>query len=74
MQSQRGFSLIEVLVALPITVLLITILLSALSTSAKGTLIADQRAIAESLSRAQMEYIQSKVYTDTPWDYTINPS
>jgi len=74
MPSQRGFSLLQVLVALAITGIVAAILLSALSTGARATLIADQRATAESLARAQMEYIQRQVFSDTPWDYTIDSS
>jgi len=74
MQNQRGFSLIEVLVAMAITGIVTAILLSALSTGAKATFIADQMVTAESLAIAQMEYIQNQVYSDTPWDYTIDSS
>jgi len=74
MQNQRGFSLIEVLVTVAIVVTVAAIFLSALATSTKATVIADQQATAESLARGQLEYIQNQIYSDTPWSYTVSTS
>ncbi len=62
MENQKGFTLIETLVGLAILGLLGIILLSSLAMSARSTMTNDKLSKAESLARAQLEYIQSQPY------------
>jgi prepilin-type N-terminal cleavage/methylation domain-containing protein len=84
--DQKGFTLIEVLIALFILAILGTACLLALQTSSRATNTANEQATAESLARAQMEYVKSQTYDGInnppqysqlptaviPYDYTIN--
>lgn len=58
----RGFSLIEVVIAIALLGIIGTAILSALSTASLALIIADQRATAESLARSQMEYVKNQAY------------
>jgi prepilin-type N-terminal cleavage/methylation domain-containing protein len=60
----RGFSLIEVVIAIALLGIIGITILSALSTATLALIIADNRATAESLARTQMEYVQNKGYID----------
>jgi prepilin-type N-terminal cleavage/methylation domain-containing protein len=55
----RGFTLIEVVIAIALIGLIGVAVLSALSTASLALIIADERATAESLARSQMEYVKS---------------
>lgn len=63
--SDRGFGMVEVLVALALTGLAGTCFLSSLTTVSRSTITADERSTAESLGTSQMEYILSQDYDDT---------
>jgi len=63
MKSQKGFSLIEVLVSVMILAMIGLSFLSALDTGARATLIMDERATARNLAGNQMEYVKSQDYT-----------
>ncbi len=65
MKSEKGFTLIEVLVALGLLGMIATVFLVGISISSKAMLIADERTMAESLARSQMEYIKIQPYDDT---------
>ncbi|MEE9583210.1 MAG: type II secretion system protein [Dehalococcoidales bacterium] len=84
-KSEKGFALVEVLVALALTGIIATAFLLAISTSSKAILVADERTTAESLARSQMEDIKNEPYIDyssdphgvytttvTPAGYTIS--
>ncbi|MGA8848400.1 MAG: type II secretion system protein [Dehalococcoidia bacterium] len=58
----RGFTLVEVLVAIALIGIVSVAILGALSTSSKVLSIADERTTAESLARRQMEYIKNQGY------------
>lgn len=62
--NEAGFSLVETLVALAILGSIAVVFLSGLATAAKATFIADERATAESITRSQIEYVQSQDYID----------
>jgi prepilin-type N-terminal cleavage/methylation domain-containing protein len=62
--SSRGFTLIEVVIAMALLGIIAVAILSALSTASIALIIADERATAESLARSQMEYIQNSPYID----------
>jgi len=61
----RGFSLIEVVIAIALIGIIGATILSALSTATLALIIADMRATAESIARTQMESIKNeKPYID----------
>ena len=62
MKSEKGFTLIEVLIALALLGMIATAFLMAISTASKAIMIADERTIAESLARSQMEYVKEQDY------------
>jgi prepilin-type N-terminal cleavage/methylation domain-containing protein len=62
----RGFTLIEVLVALALFGIIAITFAGGLGTASRAVLIADIRTNAESLARTQMEYVKSHNYTDAP--------
>lgn len=55
----RGFTLIEVVIAIALVGVIAIAFLSALSTASTVLIIADERATAESLARSQMEYVKN---------------
>jgi prepilin-type N-terminal cleavage/methylation domain-containing protein len=71
-KMERGFTLIEVIVAMGITAMVTVIFLIALATTGKALLIAQERTIAESISRSQMEYIKDQDYIiSEPFNYEL---
>jgi len=62
--SSRGFTLIEVVVAIALLGTIAIAVLSALSTASLALMTADVRATAESLARSQMEYVKNQGYID----------
>jgi prepilin-type N-terminal cleavage/methylation domain-containing protein len=81
--NQKGFSLIEVLVALVLIGVLGTAIPAGLSGANRATITANQHTTAESLARSQMDYVQNQPYdsvnatpvyaviTDLPFSYSI---
>ena len=63
--SERGFAMVEVLVALVLIGVTGVSFLSALTTVSKSTIITDLHSTADSLAVSQMEYILSQSYDDT---------
>ena len=60
----RGFTLIEVVIAIALMGTIAIAVLSALSTASLALITADKRATAESLARSQMEYVKNSPYDD----------
>jgi len=58
----RGFTLIEVLLAIALLGVIAIAFMSALSTASTVLIIADERTTAESLARRQMEYVKNQGY------------
>lgn len=73
--SERGFAMVEVLVALALMGVAGVCFLSSLTTVSKSAIIADQHGTAESLAISQMEYTLSQSYDDTnnPPQYALLP-
>jgi prepilin-type N-terminal cleavage/methylation domain-containing protein len=71
--GQKGLTLIEVLIAIAILGMIAVPFLTALSTSSRGIIIADERTTAESLVRSEMEYIKNCDYHFTGFSYQIPP-
>lgn len=73
MNTQSGFSLIEILLAIALAGILGMAIPSALSTANKTTIVSNEHTMAESLARSQMDYVQNQTYdiTNNPPVYTI---
>ena len=56
--SSRGFTLIEVTIAIALMGIIAVAILTALSAATMALIITDRRATAESLARTQMEYVK----------------
>ena len=72
--GQKGTTLIEVLIAIALLGLIAVPFLTALSTSSKGIIIADERTTAESLVRSEMEYVKNSPYNSTGFSYEVPPT
>lgn len=62
--------MIETLIALAILGIVAATFLSGLTTTAKSTIIADERATAESLTRSQMEWVKKATYVYGATEYS----
>jgi prepilin-type N-terminal cleavage/methylation domain-containing protein len=75
MEKEKGFSLLEVMLAIALMGIVAVAFLGALATGSKAIFIADERATAESLARTEMEYIKNCNYADLPtsmpWSYEL---
>jgi len=69
--TSRGFTLIEVLIAMALLSIIGVSILGGLSTASRSILIADEQATAESLARSEMEYVKKQDYYVAPWSYEL---
>ncbi len=60
----RGFSLIEVAIAIALIGVITVAILGALSYASTVLIITDRQATAESLAKSQMEYVKNQDYID----------
>jgi len=74
MKGEKGFTLIEVVMALVVLGIVAAGFLGALATGSRSISIADERATAESLARTQIEYVRSQEYSSAGWNYTVTSS
>jgi len=72
-KNERGFTFVEVVIALAILGVIAAGFLMALATASKAIIIADERTTAESLARSQMEYVKKQGYdgTNNPPQYAV---
>ena len=73
MRSEKGFTLVEVIVAVALLAIIGIGLLSGLTGASTVLLKADTRETARDLAQAQMEYIQSQTYIASSEDYPTLP-
>lgn len=73
MKSERGFILIENIVALAILGTVGLALLSGMATSTRATIITNEQATAESLVRSELEYVKEYAYQTYPGTYPVDP-
>jgi prepilin-type N-terminal cleavage/methylation domain-containing protein len=73
MKSEKGFTFIEVVIALAVLGIIAVGFLGGLATASKGLLIADERETANNLAEAQMEYVKNQEYdsTNNPPQYAL---
>jgi prepilin-type N-terminal cleavage/methylation domain-containing protein len=62
--SSRGFTLIEVVIAMLLLGIIGVAILSSLSYASTVLISVDRRATAESLAKSQMEYVKNQPYDD----------
>lgn len=62
MKNERGFSLLEVVIALVLLGIIGAAFLSALATASMGLIITDERNTAKNLAESQMEYVKGQDY------------
>lgn len=71
MKNEKGFTLIEVIIAVALLGVIAVAFMGALGTASLAMFIADERATAESLARSEMEYVKSANYTADGWSYEL---
>ena len=64
MKNEKGFSLLEVLMALMLMGIIAVAFLTGIASSSRAVLVADQKTTAESLARSQMEYVKKVSYVE----------
>ena len=67
----RGFTLIEVLIALALFAIIAIVFAGGLATASRAVLLADVRTNAESLARTEMEYVKTQDYSTGNWSYVV---
>jgi prepilin-type N-terminal cleavage/methylation domain-containing protein len=71
MKSEKGFTLIEVLLALALLGVITVALFSGLFTASEALIASDKQTSAESLARSEMEYVKKQDYSVAPWSYEL---
>jgi prepilin-type N-terminal cleavage/methylation domain-containing protein len=74
MRNEKGYTLIEVMIALALLGVIAVAFLGALATASNTLVVTDKHATAESLARSEMEYVKKQDYSVVPWDYTVTSS
>ncbi len=72
-KNERGFSLLEVLVALGLMAIIAVAFLAGIASSSRAVLVANQKTTAESLARSQMEYVKDISYVVGATTYDTDP-
>lgn len=67
MERQKGFTLIEAVVAISILAIIGVGFLGALSTSSQAVITADERETAKNIAEMQMEYVKASIWSWEPY-------
>ena len=72
--DSRGQLLIEVLIALALLGVIATVFIGAMYTALQSARIADERSIAITLAKSEIEYVKQQGYSTTegPWAYMVD--
>ena len=73
MKGEKGFSLIETLIALALLGITAVAFLSGLGTTFKAIAVGQERVVAESLGKSQLEYIKAQDYIPVVEYDPVNP-
>ncbi|MBI4267117.1 MAG: type II secretion system protein [Chloroflexi bacterium] len=73
MNNEKGFALIETLVAIAILGAVGVIFLSGLATAARATIVADEKTTAQSLLVSQLEWARKSTYEFEASEYSAAP-
>jgi Tfp pilus assembly protein PilV len=74
LHSERGFALMEALIAVAILGMTLVVFIAGLSTGLLTTGAADRLSTAHQLARSQIEYTKNDVYSAAPFRYpTVTP-
>ncbi len=71
MKNEKGFTLIEVIIAMALLGVIAVAFMGALGTASLAMFTADERATAESLARSEMEYVKGANYIADGWSYEL---
>ena len=74
MKNETGFAITETLLAIALLGIIAVVFLSGLATASKAHVITDERAIAESLVRSEIEYVKNLDYQYSATQYPADPS
>jgi type II secretory pathway pseudopilin PulG len=72
--DSRGQLLIEVLIALALLGIISTVFIGAMYTALHSARIADERSIALTLAKSEIEYVKQQVYSTNEWGYSVDSS
>ena len=74
LRSERGFALVETLVAVAVLASALVVFLAGLSTDSLSTAESDRLSTAHEIARSQMELTKAAAYTAAPYSYpTVTP-
>jgi len=71
--ASRGQLLIEVLIGLAVLGLISVVFIGAMYTSLHAARITDERSVALTLAKSQIEFVRSAGYSTDDWAYTVKP-
>ena len=69
--GRKGQTLVEVLIAIVILGMIAVPFLTAMSVSSRAIMVTDDKAAAESLVRAELEYVKNSPYNFTGFSYSL---
>ena len=70
--DSRGQLLIEVLIALALLGMIATVFIGAMYTALHSARIADERSIAVTLAKSEIEYVKEQPFSTSPWIYVVD--
>ena len=74
MKNEKGFALIETVIAIALLGVIAAASLGALGTASRALFITDERQTAKSLAESQIEYVKNQSYSTDQWSYQVTDS